>query len=100
MYERSILLGFTRVHILHHASREGGVWGSWMTEELKSHGYDISPGTLYPILHKMEKDGVLRSENVKVSGKIRRIYKTTGKGDDVLERLRSFVKEMSEEVLQ
>ena len=100
MYERSILLGFTRVHILHHASMEGGVWGSWMTEELKEHGYEVSPGTLYPILHKMEGDGVLRSENVKVSGKIRRIYKTTEKGNDVLERLRSFVKEMSEEVLQ
>ncbi len=44
MFDRKLILGFMRVHILHHASEERGVYGSWMLSELKEHGYDISPG--------------------------------------------------------
>ncbi|RDC48195.1 PadR family transcriptional regulator, partial [Acinetobacter sp. RIT592] len=51
---RKIFLGFIHIHILHHAKKEP-FYGSWMIEELKSHGYDISPGTLYPILKAMEQ---------------------------------------------
>ena len=46
---REILLGFVRVHILHHAAEEP-FFGSWMMGELASHGYNVGPGTLYPIL--------------------------------------------------
>jgi hypothetical protein len=31
-----------------------------MIEELGRHGYRISPGTLYPLLHNLEKKGYLR----------------------------------------
>ncbi|RLF70801.1 MAG: PadR family transcriptional regulator [Thermoplasmata archaeon] len=98
MYEKVILRAFIRVHILHHASREG-IYGLEMIKELKSHGYDLSPGTLYPILHEMESSGLLISERKKVGGRIRRIYKTTKTGEEVLWRLKAFIREMSEEVL-
>jgi PadR family transcriptional regulator, regulatory protein PadR len=61
---RKLFLGFIQIHILHHA-KEHPIYGMWMLEELKIHGYNISPGTLYPILHNMESDGLLRKEEKK-----------------------------------
>jgi DNA-binding PadR family transcriptional regulator len=100
MYERKILLGFIRVHILHHATTQRGVYGGWMIDELAHHGYKISPGTLYPILHDMEQDGVLQVEERNVNGKLRKIYRTTSKGEKILDKLKNFVYELSQEVLK
>ncbi len=100
MYERKILLGFIRVHILHHASERDGIYGVWMMEELSRHGYEISPGTLYPILHELERNDLLRRDDINVNGKIRKVYKTTPKGKRTLVSLRKFVSELSEEVIQ
>jgi DNA-binding PadR family transcriptional regulator len=99
MYERKVLMGFIRAHILHHAVQENGIYGTWMMDELREHGYEISPGTLYPILHEMERDGVLHAEKVNVRGKIRKIYRATDEGKVVLGRLRKFISELSHEVL-
>ena len=99
MYERKVFLGFIRAHILHHAVNDGGVYGVEMMEELKRHGYEISPGTLYPILHEMERDGVLISSSVNVGGKVRKVYSSTPEGRRALKRLKLFIKELSEEVL-
>ena len=54
------LRGAVRLHILHHANIEA-VHGAWMADELAGHGYKISPGTLYPMLHRMQQDGLLTS---------------------------------------
>lgn len=40
-----------------------------MAQELARHGYQISPGTLYPLLHRLEQDGLLTSESKVVAGK-------------------------------
>ena len=58
--DQDLYKGLIRVHILHHAS-EKAVFGLWFIEELAHHGYKLSPGTLYPILHGMEENGYLRS---------------------------------------
>jgi len=60
LVSREILLAFWKVHILHHAA-EDGVVGTWMLGELRHHGYDVSPGTLYPLLKRMERFGWLTS---------------------------------------
>jgi DNA-binding PadR family transcriptional regulator len=99
MYERRILLGLIRVHILHHATVDNGIYGLEMIEELKRHGYSISPGTLYPIFHEMKKDGVIQLKKVLVNGKIRKVYKVTKKGLKTLENLKKFISELSEEVI-
>ena len=70
---RKLFLAFMRVHILYHAKKEP-FFGLWMIEELKSHGYNISSGTLYPILHSMESDGILISEEKTVEGKVCLLY--------------------------
>jgi len=100
MYERNIILGFIRIHILHHAAEKTGIYGVEMIKELERHGYKISPGTLYPILHKMKKDKMLKTEKTNVNGKIRKIYRTTSKGEKTLKNLTIFVKELSQEVLK
>lgn len=99
MYERKILLGFIRVHILHHAVEDNGIYGLEMIEELKSHGYKISPGTLYPILHDMKKNNLLLQKEKNVNGKIRKIYTPTKKGEKTLEKLKKFIVELSSEVI-
>jgi DNA-binding PadR family transcriptional regulator len=99
MYERKLLLGFMRVHILHHAAEDNGIYGVEIIKELDRHGYKISPGTLYPILHELEAAKLLSSQKSIVNGKVRKIYKLTKKGLKILENLKKFVKELSEEVL-
>lgn len=94
---RKIFLGFIHIHILHHAKKEP-FYGSWMIEELKTHGYDISPGTLYPILKAMEKSNLLDKEEIIVGGKVRKYYKITPDGEVVLKESKIKVKELFKEI--
>ncbi|HZG72288.1 MAG TPA: PadR family transcriptional regulator [Chondromyces sp.] len=94
---RKLFLGFIHIHILHHA-KEHPIFGLWMLEELREHGYQMSSGTLYPILHTMEKDGLLLREDRKVDGKIRKYYTTTEKGNLVLEEARKKAYELFKEI--
>jgi PadR family transcriptional regulator PadR len=97
---REILLGFWKVHILHHAA-EHPVVGQWILTELRRHGYDISPGTLYPLLKRMERNGWLRCEAEAGAGsRGRRYYHLTPDGAAVLEILRENVIELHHEVIE
>ncbi|MGH1524501.1 PadR family transcriptional regulator [Leifsonia sp. L25] len=86
------------LHVLHHASEEP-VHGAWMSEELAHHGYNLSPGTLYPTLHRMERDGLLVSERVVVDGRTRRVYTATPAGVAALEEGRRATRELANELL-
>jgi DNA-binding PadR family transcriptional regulator len=91
--EREFLLTFWKVHILHHAA-EHGVYGLWMLEELRRHGYRLSPGTLYPILARMAKHGwLVASEPPRTKGA--RVYHLTPRGRDVLAHVRGALGELS-----
>src|SRR5699024_3866400 len=80
---RKLYYRFIQIDILHHA-KEHPIFGVWMLEELAEHGYNISAGTLYPILHSMEADGLLLKEEKNVEGKIRKYYSATENGNTVL----------------
>jgi len=71
-----------------------------MIQELKNHGYDVSPGTMYPILHSLEGDGFLKSRKVNVQGKIRKYYKITSKGQQILKESRQKTVELINEVIE
>lgn len=94
---RKLFLGFIQIHILHHAL-EQPIYGVWMLEELKEHGYNISSGTLYPILHSMETDGLLTREDRNVEGKIRKYYTATEKGSVILIEARKKAYELFKEI--
>lgn len=97
--QRELFLGFIKVHILYHAAKEE-VSGVGMAEELARHGYAVSPGTLYPTLRKLERQGYLRSE-ARVEGGRRRIYYTaTAKGRKALEAAKRKALELVNEILE
>ncbi|HHT9114738.1 MAG: helix-turn-helix transcriptional regulator [Planctomycetes bacterium] len=96
---RNYFLGFIKIHILHHASKEP-IYGLWFIEELKKHGYGISPGTLYPILHSMERDKFLQSYQEVVNGKVRKYYKTTSKGRKTLNEAKVKIQELINEIME
>lgn len=95
---RELMRAAVRLHILHHAA-EGDIHGAWMSEELARHGYSISPGTLYPTLHRMEQDGLLVSRQEVVGGRPRRVYRATTAGLDALAEGRRSVAELAAEIL-
>ena len=76
MVDRNLYSGLIRLHILHHAA-EGPIFGQAMIDELGRHGYRLSAGTLYPILHGMERQGYLRSRLALNGGRNRRLYRAT-----------------------
>ena len=97
---REILLSFWKVHILHHAA-EGPVYGQWVIGELRRHGYEISPGTLYPLLQRMERRGWLRRAGRPGAGpRARKNYLLTGEGRKALRLVRKQVDEMHHEVVR
>ena len=96
---REFFIGFIRMHILYHADKEP-VFGLWLIKELARHGYELSPGTLYPILHRLESYGFLVSEKAVINGKWRKYYQITDEGKKALaqayEKIRELVGELNE----
>lgn len=96
---REILLGFWKAHILHHAG-EAPLHGHWMLAELRRHGYDISPGTLYPLLQRMTRLGWLKPLPAAHRGKrARRDYVLTAQGRQVLAEVRDQLRELHRELV-
>jgi PadR family transcriptional regulator len=89
--DRDLLSGLIRIHILYHACKEP-IFGLGMIEELQRHGYKLSPGTLYPMLHGLEKRGLLRSEKIRIGRRSRRMYRATTRGRKALAKAREKVK--------
>ena len=94
---RDLFLGFIKLHILYHAGREP-VYGLWLIEELARHGYRLSPGTLYPILHGLEEERLLISEGRVVEGKMRKYYRLTETGRTVLAEGKIKARELLDEI--
>jgi len=96
---RDFLLGFIKIHILHHAG-EAPIYGTAILEELRRHGYDLSPGTLYPTLRHLEDEDYLAKEDRVVGGKRRKYYRITVKGLKALEEVKPKIRELVAEVLE
>jgi DNA-binding PadR family transcriptional regulator len=98
MEHQSLLTGFVRLHVLHHAA-EQELYGQWMIGELARHGYKTGPGTLYPMLHAMEKAGYLRSKKKRVGRVYRRVYVATPSGRKALALVRKKLHELFKELV-
>jgi DNA-binding PadR family transcriptional regulator len=99
MADQDLYSGLIRLHVLHHASHEP-VFGLGMIRELRRHGYRIGPGTLYPMLHRLEQKKYLRSARQIVGGKSRRCYMITSAGRRALVSAREKVSELFEELFE
>src|ERR1700740_297865 len=99
MDNRDLYSGMIRLHILHHAEHEA-IFGAGMAEELARHGYKISPGTFYPILHGLEKRGYLKSEEKRSGRSARRLYKITASGRRALKTAKLRVRKLFGELIE
>lgn len=90
---RDLYAGLVRLHVLHHAVKEP-VYGLAMIEELRRHGYELSAGTLYPILHGLERKGLLTSEAERTGGTTRRVYRATAAGRAALLAAKAKVRQL------
>jgi len=95
---KEFFLGFVKIHILYHASREP-IYGVEILEELGRHGYRLSPGTLYPTLHRLSREGLLSVERRIVDGKMRKYYVITEQGLAALEEAKKKITELVNEVI-
>lgn len=96
---RELLSGFVRLHILLHAA-DAPIYGQWIMEELAHHGYRLSPGTLYPMLHAMEKKGYLASHQERHGRAVRKLYVATYLGREALEVARGKARELFGELIE
>ncbi|MEA2741413.1 MAG: PadR family transcriptional regulator, regulatory protein PadR [Acetobacteraceae bacterium] len=99
MDHQELLVGFIRLHVLHHAT-EGEIYGQWMIEELARPGYRLSPGTLYPLLDSLEKRGYLTSRRKRAGRSIRRLYCATPLGGDAVAIARTQARELFHEMME
>jgi PadR family transcriptional regulator, regulatory protein PadR len=93
MKHQELLKGLIRLHILHHAS-EVEFYGQWMIHELAEHGYTLSPGTLYPMLHGLERRGYLKSKKQRFGRTFRRVYRATALGREANKLAKIQVREL------
>ena len=97
--DRDLYSGLMRLHVLHHAAKEP-IFGLGMIEELARHGYRISPGSLYPLLHGLEKKGYLRSTEQRNGKSLRKLYRATPLGRKALSAANSKVRELFRELVE
>src|SRR5690242_11404122 len=91
--DRDLYSGLIRLHVLHHAAEEP-IFGLGMIQELARHGYNISPGSLYPLLHGLEQKGYLRSSEQRKGKSLRRVYRATPAGKKALKAAKHQVREL------
>lgn len=91
--------GLIRLHILHHACEES-IFGLGMIEELGRHGYKLSAGTIYPMLHRLEMSGLLRSHEERNGRRRRRTYRATDAGEKALAAAKQKVWELFSELFE
>ena len=99
MDERYLYAGLIRLHVLHHAVKKP-VYGLAMIEELARHGYKVSAGTLYPILHGLEQRGYLVSTEERSGSAARRVYRATPVGEAALTAAKQKVRELFGELFE
>lgn len=95
--DRELRLAFWKLHVLHHAAK-GPIYGLWMLEELAEHGHRVSPGTLYPMLARMQNNGWLTAERT-AAPKARKSYRIAPAGRRVLTRMRRELDELHRELV-
>ena len=99
MTDKDLYGGLIRLHILHHAA-EKPVFGLGIIDDLQRHGYELSAGTVYPMLHGLEKKGYLTSRHERTGRRERRVYEITEQGQVALVEARAKVKELFGELIE
>ena len=101
MYSKELLRGTFKTIVLKLLAEQGKMYGYEITQRMKQLSGDkisITEGSLYPLLHKLEQDGVLQTEIVKIGKRTRRYYTLTDKGQglstQMIEEFQDFMETM------
>jgi DNA-binding PadR family transcriptional regulator len=84
---QSFWKGMVKLVVLHQAS-VGPIYGDRLSKYLRGHGYEISPGSLYPLLHSFERGDLLQSRLKVYKGRTPKYYEITVSGKSCLNELR------------
>lgn len=95
---RSFLRGVVELFVLQRAG-QGPVYGGSLSKTLHRLGYDISPGSLYPLLHALEEKNLLRCQAREVGGRVRKYYELTEAGRSCLTEVRETLVGLVEEII-
>ena len=95
---RSFLRGMIELFVLQRAGQEA-VYGGALSKTLHNLGYDISPGSLYPLLHNLEKKRLLRCRIHEIGGRVRKYYELTDAGRSCLAEVRRDLAGLVEEII-
>jgi len=98
-YDRDLISGLIRIHVLYHACK-APIFGLDIIEKLQRHEYKLSPGTLYPLLHRLKKRGYLRSKDIRSGRAARHLYQATPAGRKALAKAREKVRELLGELIE
>lgn len=97
--DKDLYSGLIRLHVLHHAAKHP-IYGQWMIEELAEHGYEISPGTLYPMLQGLVRKGYLNVRSDGPGRRAKRYYRITASGRRALAESKKKVRELFSELVE
>lgn len=95
---RSFLHGMLRLYVLKQAA-ESPLYGGALSRSLRRLGYAISPGSLYPLLHSLERERLLRRRARVVRGRSRQDYEVTALGRACLASVRTELEPLVRELV-
>lgn len=84
MYSKQLLKGTLKTIILKLLEENGRMYGYEITQHVKeitAGQLVLTEAALYPSLHKLEADGLLTTEKVKVNNRTRKYYRLTPSGE-------------------
>lgn len=87
MIDREFLRGFTKLYALWRGSKKDA-YGMAILREMRQVGFELSPGTLYPALEKLKREGDITWHKQVISGRVRKSYRLTPKGKKELEEVK------------
>ena len=101
MISTELLKGSLKTIVLKLLKENSRMYGYEITrrvEEMTEGKIKLTYGALYPVLHKLESDGVLITESENFNNRIRIYYSLTPKGDSVvaekIEELKEFMESL------
>ncbi|MFP4023205.1 MAG: PadR family transcriptional regulator [Thiohalospira sp.] len=83
MYSKEIIKGTLKPIILRLLQEQQKMYGYEITQrvkELTQGKIKITEGALYPLLHKLEADGLVITETQNIGKRVRKYYKLTDNG--------------------
>jgi PadR family transcriptional regulator PadR len=85
MYSNELIKGTLKTIVLSLLAKHGKMYGYEITQHVKEATdgkIQLTEGALYPLLHRLEAEGLLLTESVNIGKRVRKYYELTRSGSD------------------